>query len=80
MARAIADIEDEIRRLPAQAQERLLHILLEELDGPPDTDAEAAWLHEIQLRSRELDEGSVETLPAQEVFARLRERLKAHGS
>jgi hypothetical protein len=35
MARAITEIEDEIRRLPAKAQERLLHVLLEELDGPP---------------------------------------------
>ena len=42
MARAIAEIEDEIRRLPAKAQERLLHVLLEELDGPPDPDVEAA--------------------------------------
>jgi len=52
MARAITDIEDEIRRLPAKAQERLLHVLLEELDGPPDPDVEAAWLEEIQRRSR----------------------------
>jgi putative addiction module component (TIGR02574 family) len=79
MARAIAEIEDEIRRLPAKAQERLLHVLLEELDGPPDPDVEAAWLEEIQRRSRELDEGSVKAVPAKEVFARLRERLKAHA-
>jgi hypothetical protein len=79
MARAIAEIEDEIRRLPAEAQERLLHVLLEELDGPPDPDVEAAWLDEIQRRSRELDEGSVKAIPAKEVFVKLRERLKAHG-
>ena len=55
-------------------------MLLEELDGPPDPDAEAAWLEEIQRRSRELDEGSVKAIPAKEVFAKLRGRLKAHGS
>lgn len=55
-------------------------MLLEELDGPPDPDVEAAWLEEVQRRSRELDEDSVKAIPAEEVFARLRERLKAHGS
>jgi len=78
MARALSEIEDEIRRLPVKAQERLLHVLLEELDGPPDPDVEAAWLEEVQSRSRELDEGSVKAIPAEEVFAKLRERLKAH--
>jgi hypothetical protein len=80
MVRAITEIEEEIRHLPAKAQERLLHVLLEELDGPPDPDVEAAWLEEVQRRSRELDEGSVKAIPAKEVFAKLRERLKAHGS
>ena len=79
MARAITEIEAEIRSLSPQAQERLLHVLLEELDGPPDANAEAAWLEEVQRRSRELDGGLVETIPAQEVFAKLRKRLKAHG-
>jgi len=79
MARAITEIEAEIRSLSPQAQERLLHVLFEELDGPPDAHAEAAWLEEVQRRSRELDGGLVETIPAQEVFARLRKRLKAHG-
>jgi len=68
MARAITDIEDEIRRLPAKAQERLLHVLLEELDGPPDPDVEAAWLEEIQRRSRQIDDGSVTAIPAKEVL------------
>jgi putative addiction module component (TIGR02574 family) len=79
MARAITDLENEIRSLPPQAQERLLHVLLEELDGPADPGAEEAWLREIQRRSRELDQGSVETVPAEEVFANLRKRLKANG-
>jgi putative addiction module component (TIGR02574 family) len=73
MARAIAELEDEIRRLPAKAQERLLHVLLEELDGPPDPDLEAAWLDEVQRRSRELDQGSVKAVPAKEFFAKLRD-------
>jgi hypothetical protein len=79
MVRAITEIEAEIRSLSPEGQERLLHVLLEELDGPPDANAEAAWLEEIQRRSRELDGGLVETIPAQEIFAKLRKRLKANG-
>jgi hypothetical protein len=52
-----------------------LRALLEELDGPPDAGAEQAWLDEIQRRSRELDAGLVETIPAEKVFADLRAKL-----
>jgi len=79
MARAIVEIEEEIRSLAPREQERLLRVLLEELDGPPDPDAEAAWLDEVQRRSRELDEGLVKAIPAEEVFAKLHEHLKANG-
>jgi hypothetical protein len=79
MARAITEIEEEIRRLPAKAQERLLHVLLEELDGPPDPDVEVAWLDEVRRRSREIDEGSAEAIPAKEVFEKIRQRLKANA-
>jgi hypothetical protein len=37
---------------------------------------EGAWLAEVQRRSRELDEGAIQTVPAREVFARLRSDLK----
>ena len=57
-------------------QERLLRALLEELDGPVDADAEKAWLDEVQRRSAEFDAGLVETIPADEVFERVRTRLK----
>ena len=35
MARAVSEIETEIRALEPNDQERLLRALLEELDGPP---------------------------------------------
>jgi putative addiction module component (TIGR02574 family) len=76
MGRAISEIEKEIRELATGDQERLLRALLEELDGPPDSDVEQAWHDEVQRRSRELDEGTVEAIPSGEVFARLRADLK----
>ncbi|MBV8135229.1 MAG: addiction module protein [Deltaproteobacteria bacterium] len=50
--------------------------MLEELDGPPDPNVELAWLEEAQRRSRELDTGAVDTIPADEVFAKVRDQLK----
>ncbi len=75
MVRAVSDIEQEIRALPAPEKERLLRALLEELDGPPDADAEQAWLEEIQRRSSDFDAGLVEAIPAEKVFADLRAKL-----
>ena len=75
MARAVSEIEQEIRALPDTEKERLLRALLEELDGPPDPDVELAWLDEIQRRSRDLDAGLVKTIPADTVFAEIRAKL-----
>ena len=76
MARAVSEIEKEIRGLERDDQEQLLRALLEELDGPPDPNVERAWLEEAQRRSRELDTGGVEAIPADEVFAKARDQLK----
>ncbi len=76
MARAVSEIEEEIRALAPGEQERLLRALLEELDGPADPDVERAWLEEARRRSRELDAGAVTPTPADKVFARARADLK----
>jgi putative addiction module component (TIGR02574 family) len=76
MARAISEIEKEIRGLARPEQERLLRALLEELDGPIDPDAERAWLDEVQRRSADFDAGLIKAIPAEEVFERARARLK----
>ena len=76
MARAISEIEKEIRSLARPEQERLLRALLEELDGPIDPDAERAWLDEVQRRSADFDAGLIKTVSAEEVFERARARLK----
>jgi putative addiction module component (TIGR02574 family) len=76
MARAISEIEKEIRSLARPEQERLLRALLEELDGPVDPDAERAWLDEVQRRSADFDAGLINAIPAEEVFERVRARLK----
>ena len=76
MARAMTDIEQEIRSLGRPEQEHLLRALLEELDGQVDPDAEREWLKEVQRRSAEYDAGLVKTIPANEVFEHVRLHLK----
>jgi len=76
MARAISEIEREILNLDRPEQERLLRALLEKLDGPGDADADRVWLDEVQRRSADFDAGLLKTIPAKEVFERVRLRLK----
>lgn len=75
MARAVDDIEKEIRALAAGEREQLLRALLEELDGPADPLVAQAWADEVRRRSRELEAGKEEPIPAEEAFARLRAQL-----
>ena len=76
MARPIEEIEREIRALAPAEQEQLLRALLEELEGPADPDVEREWIEEAQRRSRELDQGMIKPIPANEVIARARSELK----
>ena len=76
MARAVSEIETEIRALEPDDQEHLLKALLEELDGPADPDVDRAWLEEAQRRGRELDSGVARASPADEVIAKARVGLK----
>ena len=76
MARPLATIEEEIRELSVADKETLLRVLWEELDGPADSEVDAEWLREAQRRSREIDDGLVECIPAEQVFANLEALIK----
>jgi putative addiction module component (TIGR02574 family) len=76
MVRAVAIIQQEIRALSLADKAELLRVLLEELDGPTDSDVDAAWLAEIQRRSREIDEGTVKCIPAAEVFEKITSQIR----
>ena len=75
MARPLLQIQEEIRRLSVSDKEQLLRVLWEELDGATDAGVDDAWLEEAQRRDRDIDDGVVETVPAAEVFDRLRSSL-----
>ncbi len=76
MAKTIEDIENEIRSLSADDRMHLLRDLIADLDGSMDEDVEKAWLEEAERRYTELKGGVAELIPAEEVFAQARARLK----
>ena len=76
MAKTIEDIENEIRSLSVDDRMHLLRDLIADLDGGMDEDVEKAWLEETERRYKELKEGEVELIPAEEVFTRARAQLK----
>lgn len=77
MARAVKDIEREIRELSAEEKMELVRALIADLDAPADANVERAWLEASQRRYRELVEGKVKGVPGPLVFDRLRKRLGA---
>jgi len=75
VAKAVKEIEQDIRALSSEEKLQLLRTLLAELDAPPDGNVEKAWLETSQRRYRELVEGKVQGVPGPLVFERLRARL-----
>ncbi|HWN66135.1 MAG TPA: addiction module protein [Haliangium sp.] len=66
--------------LPTKERAELIGQLLESLDVPADetldTDAwETSWIEELNRRIAELQAGQAHLVPAEAVFASLRERL-----
>ena len=76
MAKTIEYIENEIRSLSVDDRMHLLRDLIADLDGAMDEDVEKAWLEEAERRYKELKEGEVELIPAEDIFSRARARLK----
>ena len=76
MSTAISEIEARIKLLSAAERDELLRTLIADIDGPADSDVERAWLDEAQRRYRELADGSVKGIPAEQVFENLKARLK----
>lgn len=81
-AAAPADIELnalylQARALPAAHRRELALRLLDELDDEEvsEAEAEAAWEEEIGRRLAEIDAGTAESYPVEEVLAELRARF-----
>jgi putative addiction module component (TIGR02574 family) len=69
-------IEEEALALPLKERAKLVERLLESLDDLPEREAEALWLDVVERRAREIDEGTVQLVTADELERRVQARLK----
>jgi len=75
MTRSVSEIRKEIQALGAEDKEALLRDLILDLEESLDEDIERAWIEEAHRRLKQLDDGSIEPIPAEEVFKRVRAQL-----
>jgi putative addiction module component (TIGR02574 family) len=76
MSDMLAELKKNAAQLSDVERAELALSLIESLDGPADPDVEEAWRVEIERRIGQIDRGEVELIPGDEVFARLRRRLR----
>ena len=76
MASVIKELEAKIRSLNPAEKSELLRSLIADLDGSIGTVVEDAWIAEAKRRYREIADGSAQTIPADDVFEKVRSQLK----
>jgi putative addiction module component (TIGR02574 family) len=74
MARDLKKLFREAFDLPENDRATLAGLLIESLEAPPDPDVEEAWAEVAERRWREIESGSVQTIPWEEVRAKLYRR------
>ena len=62
--------------LPLEARSALIDSLIESLDATVDEGATEAWKREIELRLKQIDDGTVELISWGAARRRLRDRLE----
>jgi len=72
----IRQIESEALHLSREERERLIQRLVLSIEAPSDEQLKLDWLREARRRAAELDEGSVQTIPGDEVFEKARSLIE----
>lgn len=67
-------LTEEALSLPAPSRAELAQRLLESLEDPA-VEIDRSWAIEAERRCRELDEGTVQRLPGEEVIREIRARI-----
>ncbi len=70
------NFEDEVLHLPVEKRAELAQKLLLSLEAPSEDEIAEDWLVETLRRAREIDEGTVQPIPAEEVRLRARALLR----
>jgi len=69
-------IEDEALHLPKEERARLIQRLVLSLESPSEEELRSDWFLEAQRRADELDNGSVQAVPGDEVMSKARTLIK----
>lgn len=69
-------IEDEALRLPKMERAQLIQRLVLSLESPSDEELKSDWLLEARKRAEELDSGSVQPVPSDDVMKKARALIK----
>lgn len=72
----LLEIEEQARQMNVQDRARLAYAMLASLEPDEEGDAAQAWEAEVAARWAELERGEVALIPASEVFASLRHKLR----
>ena len=72
----LKQIEDETLHLPENERAELAQKLLLSLDAPSENEIAEDWLVEARRRARELEDGTVKPIPAEEVRRKARALLR----
>ena len=75
MARPLEELNQELLSLPRKERADIALRLIRSLDEGIEEDVDAYWKDELVRRSRQIESGEVELIPADEVFKKARERL-----
>lgn len=71
MTKTAQKLYEEAMRLDPKERAALTGLLIESLEPGSEEGVEQAWLAEIERRMTELDSGSVQTIPWEQLRARL---------
>ena len=63
-------------QLPESDRAELARLLIESLDEAEDTDVEAAWDAELEIRLKRIEEGKSRLRPAHDVLAEIRDKYR----
>jgi putative addiction module component (TIGR02574 family) len=76
MAHSLPEIEKDALRLSPEDRARLAVRLLSSLEGAAESpdEIEKLWIKEAERRFQELRDGTVQGIPARELFAELRNK------
>jgi hypothetical protein len=70
MPRSLVQIERDVSQLTQDERERLIGLLIATIEPADEGDIEAAWEEEVLARSRDIQEGRVAPVCADEALGR----------